>query len=228
MDEAGNFKRPEEIVEKKRESVSLQSERFRVESALNRLESMDFDGKVRFLISKGNQDVKSLSEEVGRRRIELRQLRIRHEDDSAEVQRAASDLAADETRLEQTVSNAIGNMEQEVSTTKERLETLDKKIAELENDFFTGTAEYEKIARKLDSAREVPAYGTAEALNQGTFLKASISAPARVATATVSRPGTVNTKMIAIFTVIGVAVILNVFFIVFVLRWAKGKRGAGY
>ena len=226
INEEGNFKRPEEIVEKKKEGVSLQAEILKIESTLNRLESMDSHGKVRFLDSKGNEDIKALSDEVSRRRIELRQLKIRHEDESAEVQQAASDLAADEMRLEQMVASAVSNMELSMRTTKTRLEKLEKKIAELEDDFFTGTAEYEKVARKLESAQDMPAYETIQALDPGSFLKATISAPAQIASATVRRPGILNTKLIMIFAVIGVAVLLNIFFIVFMLRWAKRKKGA--
>ena len=146
----GNFERPEEISKKRKEIISLQTEKLDLETTQNLLQPMALDGRVRFLISRGNVEISDQSDEVKRLDIELRQVRIRHEEESAEVQDVQKKLIAAEMRLDELVKTDMNDIRDDLTSKNQRITELQHEIDKLEDDFFTGTAEYEKVARRIE------------------------------------------------------------------------------
>jgi len=237
MDEEGNFERPSEIADKEKEKTSLRPKIVQIGSTLKRLQGIGFDDQVRFLSLKGYEDVRAQRENVSSLDIEIKSLKIdrgenetkeQKEKRKAEIEEKQRELEAAESKLNQSVTTIISELEQDLKAKRERVENLENEIKQLEDDFFTGTAEYKKVARKLESAKKSISYGTSQDVAFGTFLNASIFVPAEISTGTVKRPGVWNVKMIMIGVAIGLAVVLNVVFILFMVRWAKGKRKVEY
>ena len=235
MDEEGNFERPGEIADKEKEQTSLRPKIVEIESTLKHLKGIEFDDQLRFLSLKGYEDIRAQRENVSNLDIEIKSLKIdRGEDETkeqkekrkAEIEEKQTELEIAELRLNQSVAAIISGLEQDLKDGRERIENLDNERRQLEDDFFTGTAEYKKVARKLESVEKSISYGTSQSVTFGTFLNASVSVPAEISAGTVKRPGVWSMKIIIIGIVMGLAVVLNVVFILFMVRWAKGRRKA--
>ncbi len=235
MDEEGNFEKPGEIADKEKEKTSLRPKIVEIESTLKRLKGVEFDDQLRFLSLKGYEDIRAQRENVSNLDIEIKSLKIdRGEDETkeqkekrkAEIEEKQTEFEIAESRLNQSVAAIISGLEQDLKDGRERIENLDNEIRQLKDDFFTGTAEYKKVARKLESTEKSISYETSQSVAFGTFLNASVSVPAEISTGIVKRPGGWSMKIIMIGVAIGLAVVLNVVFILFMVRWAKGRRKA--
>jgi len=231
IDATGIPKKPSEISAKESEMALLRPEIVRVKTTFKQITEGSYDDKVRYFCLNGNQQIADQNNVVTDLKMEIRRLGIEILKDSeekegskAQLKESETKLKAEEAKLSEYISTAMEEFKKTLSEKETTLLKIEADIHELENNFFTGSAEYSELVRRIESSKITEMEKSNKSLPVGFLLNAAVSSYGELSTVPVKRFSLQNSKWLFIGGGIVLVLILNLIFIIYLLRWAKAKK----
>ena len=228
MDEKGDFVRPREITEKTGESLLLTGEISSLRSDLQRIRGMGARQQALYFSARGREDVSKLYSDVRGLEADIRILVVEHEEDDPEVAEKRAKLKAMKERLEETIRQAVSDMQKELVTKEAKDRDLREEIDRRKEDYGKGTSKYFVISQKLDRSTLSPGATTEGRRSTIDIYIGASFEPGQLSAVRVSVPSSFFSTRTLIVLIVSLLVLLNIGFVLFMVRWARNKKRPQY
>lgn len=230
IDQSGIPQQPLAISEKEKERNILRPELAKLNSIMEQLIAGTLEEKVRYFILEGNSKLSEQSGKVANIRIEIKKLHVEasegkdKEKAKTELQNAEINLKAEEAKLRELVDESMAEFQNNLNEKEANLAKLNEEIDSAKQSFFKGTAEYGEIVRQIETEKSKVKSFTTGSVSFGSLLYPSIVSKGEISYDTVKRSRSFDNKYIWIGFGASIVVLLNAFFVIYMVRWAKRKK----